>query len=229
MTLSGADVSVVIPAFNAARFIDATIDSIVTQTERPAEIIVVDDGSTDATASRCRAWAPDVTLVQQANAGPGRARNVAVGIATGSVLSFVDADDTWTPRKIELQLAHLTEHPDHVAVFGWMQNYIDPDASLSVGPRTVLDARPAFQPSTMTAHRSLMNVVGPFDEIGPMQGWIDWYMRLRESGLPIGMVDELVTMRRIHGDNMTLRDTAHQTEYHRFLHASLQRRRRAEG
>ena len=228
MSLRGADVSVVIPVFNAERFIDDAINAVVNQTVRPGEIIVVDDGSTDSSAGRCEAWVPDVTLIRQDNAGPGRARNVAMQVATGSLVALVDADDIWQPHKIELQLAHLAAHPDQVAVFGWMQNFVDSSAHLVVGPNAQLDAGPAFQPSTMMAYRTVMDVVGPFDEVGPLQGWLDWFMRLRESGLPIGMVEELVTMRRIHDDNLSIRHQASRSEVHRFLHDSLQRRRAKE-
>lgn len=225
MSLVGADISVLIPAFNAERFIDEAIESIVTQTVRPGEIIVVDDGSVDATANRCAAWAPDVMLIQQENSGPGRARNVAAQAAKGSLFALLDADDTWVPSKLELQLAHLTANPDNVAVFGWMQNFVDPGANLVVGPNAQLVASAAFQSSTMLAHSSVLDLVGPFDEVGPLQGWLDWCMRLRESGLPLGMVEQLVTMRRIHDDNLSIRAHAHKNELHRFLHASLQRRR----
>lgn len=228
MTLRPEDVSVVIPAFNAAQFIDEAIESVVGQTARPGEIIVVDDGSTDATAQRCRAWAPDVTLLQQDNAGPGSARNAAMAVATGGLFALLDADDVWKPTKLELQLGHLIANPDHVAVFCWMQNFIDEGADLVAGPRTQMSAGPAYQASTLLAHRSVLDTVGPFDEIGPLQGWVDWYLRLHESGLGVGMVDELLTMRRIHGDNMSLRLQTHTREVHRFLHESLQRRRAQE-
>ena len=97
--------------------------------------------------------------------------------------------------------------------------------NLIVGPNAQLDAGPAFQPSTLMAYKSVLDVVGPFDEVGPLQGWLDWYMRLHESRLPTGMVDELVTMRRFHDDNLSLRHQDGKTEVHRFLHDSLQRRR----
>lgn len=225
MNLQGSDISVLIPAFNAEHFIDEAIQSVVNQTVRPGEIIVVDDGSIDATAVRCSAWAPDVALIRQSNAGPGRARNVAAHAATGAGFALLDADDTWLPHKLEVQLAYLADHPDHVAVFGWMQNFVDPHSHLVVGPKAQLDARPAHQPSTMLARRAVVDAIGPFDEVGPLQGWLDWFMRLRESGLSIGMVDQLVTMRRIHDDNLSIREQAHKSELHRFLHASLQRRR----
>ena len=224
----GTQISVIIPAFNAAKFIDPALESVMSQTLKATQVIVVDDGSTDDTARRCESWAPHVQLISQQNSGPGRARNVGVAASTGALLGFLDADDLWLPDKLERQVAHLDANPSVVAVFGWMQNFVDPDAHLTVGPRTPLDPRPAYQAPTMLARRSVMDTVGMFDEIGPMQGWTDWFLRLRESGLPIGMVNELVLRRRIHGANMTLRNPADFSEYHRFLLASIQRRRKRD-
>ncbi|HRB03908.1 MAG TPA: glycosyltransferase family A protein, partial [Ilumatobacteraceae bacterium] len=95
--LTSHDVSVVIPAYNAGPFIDAAIESIVTQDSPPDEIIVVDDGSSDDTAKRCAEWGDRVHLIRQARHGVGRARNVGVDTATGRLLAFLDADDLWMP------------------------------------------------------------------------------------------------------------------------------------
>ena len=94
--------SVVIPAFNAAGTITRAIESVRAQTHAPAEIIVVDDGSTDMTAAVV-AGLPDVTLIRQANAGPGTARNRGVQASRTDWLAFLDADDTWLPHKMERQ------------------------------------------------------------------------------------------------------------------------------
>lgn len=225
MTLTGRDVEVIVPAFNAASFIDEALGSILEQTCPPRSVIVVDDGSTDATAERCAAWGTQVVLVRQSNHGPGRARNVGVAHSSAPLLAFHDADDVWMPTKLELQLAHLNSHPQDIAVFGWMHNFVEPGCTVVPDPRTPMDPRPAYQAVTMLARREVMERVGPFDEVGPIQGWVDWYLRLRESGLPLAMVPEVVVRRRIHGDNLTLRERANFSEYHRLLHASLQRRR----
>jgi hypothetical protein len=105
------EVSVIIPAFNAGRTISAALESVFNQTYKNFEVIVVDDGSTDDTALRIGDWADRVVRLHQHNRGPGRARNEGLAQARGRLIAFLDADDVWLPRKLELQLAYFGRFP----------------------------------------------------------------------------------------------------------------------
>ena len=105
-------VSVIMPAFNAGRTIDAALQSVFTQTYRDVEVIVVDDGSTDDTPDRVAAWGERVVLLRQANAGPAAARNRAIRHARGQLLAFLDADDLWLPTKLARQVAYYDRFPE---------------------------------------------------------------------------------------------------------------------
>jgi glycosyltransferase involved in cell wall biosynthesis len=101
-------VSVVVPAFNAARTIGETLDSVLAQTYKNLEVLVVDDGSTDATSSIVRDYArrdPRVMLVNKPNAGVASARNYGLAVCHGDYVAPIDADDVWHPTKIEKQMA----------------------------------------------------------------------------------------------------------------------------
>ena len=98
-------VSVIIPAYNGAATVGRAIDSALAQTHPPIEIIVVDDGSADATAAVVEAYPPPVRLIRKANGGPASARNVGAATATGDWLAMLDADDWWHEDKLERQLA----------------------------------------------------------------------------------------------------------------------------
>jgi glycosyltransferase involved in cell wall biosynthesis len=98
-------VSVIIPAFNAERFIRDTIDSALAQTHRDVAVIVVDDSSTDDTADVLRGYGSRITVHRQPNGGAATARNTGASLATGEWLAFLDADDLWLPEKLERQLA----------------------------------------------------------------------------------------------------------------------------
>ena len=100
--------SVVIPAYNAAAFIGNAIESVLAQTCKPLEVIVVDDGSSDNTPAIVESYGDPVRLIRQTNSGPGAARNHGVRLATGDFIGLLDADDTWLPDKIERQ-AELIE------------------------------------------------------------------------------------------------------------------------
>lgn len=112
-------VSVVIPAYNAARFIEKALASVCAQTRPADEIIVVDDVSGDDTVACLEPWVRDgrVVLVRHAaNTGPGGARNSGVERATGDVVAFLDADDEWFPNHLALGAAALEAHPELDAV-----------------------------------------------------------------------------------------------------------------
>ncbi len=109
--------SIVIPAYNCARTISATLDSVLRQTTQPFEILVVDDGSTDATRSVLRSYRPRIRLFEQENAGVASARNILCQEARGDIIAFIDSDDIWHPTYLETQIRHLSTHPDILAVF----------------------------------------------------------------------------------------------------------------
>lgn len=99
--MNGSTFSVVIPAYNCAHLIGATIESVLNQTVRPVEIIVVDDGSTDNTRDAVARYAPDVSYVWQENAERGAARNNGAARARGSHVAFLDHDDRWHSEHLE--------------------------------------------------------------------------------------------------------------------------------
>ncbi len=115
MSVTTELVSVVIPCFNAAQFVDKTIESVLAQTHANFELIVVDDKSTDDSVRVVQSYVrtdPRVKLIQMPrNAGaPAAPRNAGVAIAQGEWVAFLDADDIWHPRKLEMQMRALAEH-----------------------------------------------------------------------------------------------------------------------
>jgi len=119
---SGYDISVIIPAYNAAATIGRAIDSVLAQTCPAREIIVVDDGSTDDTVSIVGEYGGRIEYTYQPNAGPGPARNAGIRAARGDWIAFLDADDEWLPHKLACQTDLLARHPDLAWVTG---NYVD--------------------------------------------------------------------------------------------------------
>ncbi|HZS09400.1 MAG TPA: glycosyltransferase [Blastocatellia bacterium] len=119
-------VSIIVPAYNAERFIRKTLDAILSQTYRDFEVIVVDDGSKDQTAALVQSYGPRVSCIQQPNGGVSRARNTGVAKASGRYLAFHDADDLWEPTKLEKQVALLDSRPETGLCFAGVQR-IDPN------------------------------------------------------------------------------------------------------
>ena len=105
-------VSVIIPAYNSGPLVEEAIGSALAQTRPPAEVVVIDDGSTDDTAERLARFGPPVRVIRQANGGVSAARNRGLAAATGAFVAFLDADDVWHPDKLRRQLEAFAKRPE---------------------------------------------------------------------------------------------------------------------
>ena len=105
-------VSVIIPAYNAEKYVLEAIRSVEAQGYGSVEILLIDDGSKDSTVELVRQAAPHVRIIQQANAGAAAARNKGLEEATGDFICFLDADDGWFPGKLKAQIQYLQAHPE---------------------------------------------------------------------------------------------------------------------
>ena len=109
-------VSVVIPCFNARRYIRESVESVLSQTVLPKEVLVIDDGSTDGSGDIANSINDRVRVIRQLNKGESAARNCGMNEASGDWIAFLDADDIWDPQKLELQLSAIRKEPDTVCV-----------------------------------------------------------------------------------------------------------------
>lgn len=123
-------ISVIIPAYNAERTITKTIESVQQQTASDFELIVVDDGSSDKTLEIVKGLVDErLKVFSYENAGAAIARNRGLAHSTGEFISFLDADDLWTPDKLELQLAALQKQPEAGVAYSWT-SFIDEEGNL---------------------------------------------------------------------------------------------------
>jgi glycosyltransferase involved in cell wall biosynthesis len=107
----GPKVSVVIPAYNAEKYIAETLQSVFDQTYGNYEVVVVDDGSQDGTLELLQSYAPKIRVFSKPNGGPASARNVAIQNSDGELIAFLDSDDIWFKDKLEVQVQFLCENP----------------------------------------------------------------------------------------------------------------------
>ena len=193
MTADG--ISVVIPAHNAARFLAEAVASVRAQTLPAAEIIVVDDGSTDETAPLARQLG--VKLLAQKQAGAGAARNRGAEAATGEWLAFLDADDLWTPEKLASQRTAMRDQPGTEVVFGYGANFwID-----ERGARQEDEFRPAFLPGAAFLRREFFLSRARFNANVAPSEVVEWYLRLRAGKAVISVLPQLMLLRRLHETN----------------------------
>ena len=113
---SSGSVSVVIPAYNAAHCLRDAVDSALSQTCPPREVIVINDGSTDATRTTAQSYGDRIVYLEQPNLGQGAARNAGLRIAQGEFIAFLDADDYWRPEFLSTCVRFLRSHEDVIAV-----------------------------------------------------------------------------------------------------------------
>ena len=221
-----ASVSVVIPVHNGEKYLAAAVESVQAQTVAPAQLIVVDDGSTDETA-RIAQSLTDVEYCFQENCGAAHARNNGAQHARGEYLSFLDADDLWAPQKLELQLAAFHDDPQRSLVFGHVEQFISPD--LADEERTKIhiphERIPAIVPGAMLLRRDDFFRVGLLETSWQVGEFIDWYLKASDMGLQAHILPETVLHRRVHTANMGVLKRAARSDYVRILKASLDRRR----
>lgn len=222
-------ISCIIPAWNAENFLAEAVASVQAQTHQVDEIIVVDDGSSDRTAE-VAADLPGVTLIRQKNAGVGVARNTGIAAARGSFLTFNDADDLWMPDKIALQTAVFDADPALDLCFGMVEHR-------DIRKETA-DMRQLKLPNglvigrliqNMMARASVFETMGLFDTTRTTTTVQEWLLRCREAGLKEVTLPQMTLVRRVHGENMTVRLAHEKRQDYKVMMEKIFRERRAAG
>ena len=202
------DISVVIPVRNGALHVREAIQSCLDQTTPVREIIVVDDGSQDATADIVAELGAPVVLLRQTWSGAAAAMNAGVAHAKGALLAFLDHDDIWRPEKLTVQMAEFAHRPDREAIFGGMQQFISPevDAALRVRLRCPAEPQPGLAASVMLIHRMALERHGAFHGGRNAVGFMGWFMRAKADGLRFSIARDVVALRRLHAANSSFHD-----------------------
>jgi glycosyltransferase involved in cell wall biosynthesis len=224
-------VSAIVPAFDAAHFIDDALDSIRAQQYSPIEVIVVDDGSTDETAERARAHAVGAIVLRRARGGPSAARNLGLQHASGEVIAFLDADDLWPEGKLARQVEHLRRRPDLAVTLGRVEYRAGDGAVMPALPFEDATAKTLTNVHLGSAlfRREAFHRVGGFDERLTFSEDHDWFLRARELDLAIEVTRETALVYRLHADNMTRGRTVRDLAMTQVLKLSLDRRRASGG
>jgi glycosyltransferase involved in cell wall biosynthesis len=219
MTL--VEVAAIIPVRDGAEFIGDALRSVYQQTARPREIIVVDDGSTDQTAEIVKTF-PDVIYQRQPKSGAAEARNAGARRATMPFVSFLDADDLWTPQKTEKQLRLMLKRAELGIVSGRMQQFYTSETGEVILRGETADSQLL---TALLVRREVFWRVGPLSSDWAVGETIDWWARVIDLNVSRAALPETVYLRRNHTKNLARTTEKPQREYLRMLHTVVQRRR----
>ncbi|MCE9541845.1 glycosyltransferase family 2 protein [Candidatus Kaiserbacteria bacterium] len=221
-------ISVVMPVFNAERYVADAVQSVLNQTYGSIELICVDDGSTDASASVLRSFGDAITCIfLETNSGIAVARNTGAASASGAFLAFMDADDLWKEDKLALQSACFDENPAIDLVFTYMQCFISPELPAEVQELRELPVEPVVGhvPSAVLIKRSSFDRVGNFNPVWRVGEFIDWRARAVDAGLKEVTLPETLLLRRIHDRNTGVTERSSRVDYVRIVREALARRK----
>jgi glycosyltransferase involved in cell wall biosynthesis len=203
-------VSVIVPFHNSERYLGEAIRSVLAQTYRPLELLLVDDGCSDGSASIASTLASEHTeirlLALPENRGPAAARNRGLADARGGLLTFLDSDDLMLRERLAWQVRYLTDNPGVDVVLCAEELAVEPDAPPeTVRPRDSRGPGPRFHTMSMMARRRTFAIVGGFNPSYRVGEDLDWLFRASAAGLVVGKLDRVLMRRRLHGANLSSR------------------------
>ncbi len=205
--MNGDGVSAIVPVYNGAGYLTEAIESVLAQEHTPREIIIVDDGSTDATPEIVRRFSERVVSIRQGNLGPAAARNAGIRRAAQPLIAFLDADDLWPVTALSSHLDSLAARPGAAVAWG-QSTYVVGTGGRP--PREDWHGRPqwALSVGSMLFRRSVFDEVGDFDPTLRVGEDLDLMLRITERRLVVDRHAHVVCQRRFHAGNVTRDETA---------------------
>lgn len=203
--MSNITISTIIPTYNGARYLRATIDSVLAQRHPSIEVIVVDDASTDGTVELIRSYGDSVRLVQnKVSRGTAAARNSGLRASSGEWIALLDHDDLWLPERLERQVKMLREEPNLDVLFAAIRFFDSADGRTldryfpgeALNVHDILGHK-VLTVQTLLMRRSALEAVGGFDE--SLRGTDDWDLSIRLANkYRLRGVDTVLADVRIH-------------------------------
>ena len=221
-------IEVVIPVYNAGRFIREGVDSVLNQSgDHLEKIWLINDGSQDNTGEildQLQQSHPFVKALHQENKGVSAALNLGISKVNTEWVAFLDADDLWLPGRLSAQIELLEKQPELQAVSGFIEEFED----FPPGEKYPYKARESvgewLSRSTFLCEKSLFDRFGYFDEQLKVGEFIDWFQKVRKSEIGYQMIPQVLAKRRIHGANLTI--MADKQDYLRLIRKQIDTRRK---
>jgi glycosyltransferase involved in cell wall biosynthesis len=222
-------VSVIVAVSNGACYLAQALESVLSQTYRRIELIVVDDGSVDSSDKIARSH-EEVRYISQHNKGLPGARNTGINAAQGELIAFIDQDDLWTPNKLNVQVLYLLENPGVQYVNAWVKLFVEPGSRLRTGyTKDFLGrAHVGRTPGTLVARKSVFDQVGMFSADLSIACDVEWFKRANDYNIPMHIIPEVLLYKRIHNNNLSSDVTTNRRELFSVIRRTIGQRRDRE-
>jgi glycosyltransferase involved in cell wall biosynthesis len=219
-------VSVVLIVRNGAQYLGAALESVRRSRRQPFEIVVVDGGSTDDTAA-IAARDPLVRLLPQRSRGIPGAYNEGIAAARGGLVAFISHDDLWEPGKLDLQVERMIARPELDLTVTLVQHFLADGASVPAGfrPELLERAVPGLIMEALMVRPRVFAKVGLFDPAFGAGEDTDWFARVRDAGLPMEVIPQVLVRKRVHSTNFSINAPALNAHLLRALRGSIARKR----
>ena len=217
--------SVIIPVFNGEKYLAAAIQSVLDLRYEPFELIIIDDGSTDATRGIACSYGSGVRYLRTSNGGPARARNFGLRHARGDAVGFLDADDLWTENIITQGIECLLCRPELDIVQGCIQE-IKPSTADPAGAATEYFEKPYpyINIGSAVYRTKVFAQIGGFDESLKFCEDFDWFWRAFDARISKLRIDDVTLLYRIHPAGMTYGQTLKEIHVAKVYKKAIARR-----
>jgi glycosyltransferase involved in cell wall biosynthesis len=219
-------VSIVLAVKNGERYLAEAIKSVLAQTFKSYEIIVVDDNSTDNTLNIINSYS-QVGYIFNKGKGTSHARNVGIDAATGKFIAFQSHDDIWTPDKLSTQVDYMAKHPDIQYTIAKMKFFLEDGHSPPSGFRRELLSgnHIGMIPETLLVRKTLFSKIGKFDPEYDVAEDVDWFARANDANVPMAIIPKILLHKRIHNTNKSSNVAKNNLDLLKLLRKSIERKR----
>jgi glycosyltransferase involved in cell wall biosynthesis len=226
MSKSNPLVSVIIVVKNGELYLNRAIESVIAQTYKPYEIIVVDGQSTDNTAKIAKSF-PQIRYIYQTSQGIANAYNQGIDEAQGEYIAFLSHDDTWTPNKLSTQVNYLIQHPNIQYTVAKVKFFLEEGHSIPPGFKTELLSgdHVGCIMETLVVRKSVFGVIGKLNPEFTVAEDVDWFARAKDNNIPMAVISEVLLHKHIHNTNLSLNSTVNNQNILKIMRQSIARKR----
>ncbi len=220
-------VSVIITVYNGERYLAEAIESVLAQTQKPDEIIVVDGESQDNTEKIAKSYR-QVHYIRDNKRGLANARNMGIDVCEGELIAFLDHDDRWTPNKLKVQIGYLINNPKVQYVNALVKLFLELGYTLRPGyTRELLNrAMIGRTPGTLVARKSLFDQIGRFSTDFDIGCDVEWFTRAKDNNIPMAVIPEVLLNKRLHNTNLSGNVQVNRQELFKIARRSIRHHRK---